>query len=54
MSKVLYEKRGEIAYIRLNRPDKGNAIDTETDNLLLMDRLPRRPGRAAGYPDRCW
>jgi len=35
MSKVLYEKRGEIAYITLNRPDKRNAIDTETDELLF-------------------
>src|SRR5260370_7596714 len=35
MPKVLYEKRGEIAYITLNRPDKRNAIDTETDALLF-------------------
>src|SRR5260370_42615110 len=35
MPKVLYEKRGEIAYIPLNRPDKRNAIDTETDDLLF-------------------
>jgi enoyl-CoA hydratase/carnithine racemase len=35
MPKVLYDKRGEIAYITLNRPDKRNAIDTETDDLLF-------------------
>jgi enoyl-CoA hydratase len=33
--KVLYEKRGQIAYIMLNRPEKLNAIDLETDDLLL-------------------
>jgi enoyl-CoA hydratase/carnithine racemase len=35
MSKVLYEKRGEIAYITLNRPEVHNAIDRETDDLLF-------------------
>jgi enoyl-CoA hydratase len=36
MPKVLYDKQGEIAYITLNRPDKHNAIDTETDDLLFQ------------------
>lgn len=35
MAKVLYEKRGEIAYITLNRPEKHNAIDTELDEALF-------------------
>jgi enoyl-CoA hydratase len=34
-TKVIYEKRGATAYITLNRPDKHNAIDTETDELLF-------------------
>src|SRR5271166_1623524 len=35
MTKVIYEKRGQIAYITLNRPEVHNAIDTETDELLF-------------------
>jgi len=35
MAKVIYEKRGEIAYITLNRPEKRNAIDREMDHLLF-------------------
>jgi enoyl-CoA hydratase/carnithine racemase len=35
MSKVLYEKRDEIAYITLNRPEVHNAIDRETDEALF-------------------
>ena len=35
MAKVIYEKRDQIAYITLNRPEKHNAIDTETDELLF-------------------
>ena len=35
MSKVLYKKRDEIAYITLNRPEVHNAIDRETDDLLF-------------------
>ena len=34
MPKVLYEKRGKIAYITLNRPEAMNAIDLETHQLL--------------------
>jgi len=32
--KVLYEKRGEIAYITLNRPEVKNAIDLEVHHRL--------------------
>lgn len=34
MSKVLYEKRGKIAYVTINRPEAMNAIDQETHELL--------------------
>jgi enoyl-CoA hydratase/carnithine racemase len=34
MSKVLYEKRGEVAYVTINRPEAMNAIDLETHELL--------------------
>jgi enoyl-CoA hydratase/carnithine racemase len=34
MAKVLYEKRGEVAYVTLNRPEAMNAIDLETHRLL--------------------
>ena len=34
MPKVLYEKRGEVAYVTLNRPEAMNAIDLESHDLL--------------------
>lgn len=34
MPKVLYEKRGEVAYVTLNRPEAMNAIDLEMHELL--------------------
>jgi len=34
MSKVLYKKRGQIAYITLNRPETLNAVDDELDEAL--------------------
>jgi len=34
MSKVLYEKRGRIAYVTLNRPEALNAVDDELDEAL--------------------
>ena len=45
MAKVIYEKRDQIAYITLNRPEVHNAIDTETDELLFeaWTAFPRRP-----------
>ena len=33
-SKVLYEKRGPVAYVTLNRPEVKNAIDVETHERL--------------------
>src|ERR1700752_416429 len=33
-TKVLYDKRDEVAYITLNRPEVKNAIDIETHELL--------------------
>ena len=32
--KVLYEKRDEVAYVTLNRPEVKNAIDVETHEML--------------------
>jgi len=34
VAKVIYEKRGEVAYVTLNRPEAMNAIDLETHKLL--------------------
>ena len=34
MSKVLYDKRGEVAYVTINRPEAMNAIDLETHQQL--------------------
>jgi enoyl-CoA hydratase/carnithine racemase len=35
MAKVLYEKRERIAYVTFNRPEARNAIDPETQDLLV-------------------
>jgi enoyl-CoA hydratase/carnithine racemase len=34
MAKVIYEKKGEVAYVTLNRPEAMNAVDLETHRLL--------------------
>lgn len=34
MSKILYEKRGQVAYVTLNRPEVKNAVDTEMSDRL--------------------
>jgi len=34
MSKVLYEKRGRIAYVTINRPEVQNCIDPEAHELM--------------------
>jgi enoyl-CoA hydratase/carnithine racemase len=36
MPKVLYEKRERIAYVTINRPEARNAIDPETQDLLVQ------------------
>jgi len=46
MSKILFEKRGSIAEIRLNRPAKLNAIDSE-----MVDGLGKALDRAAQDDD---
>ncbi len=35
MPKVLYEKRGRIAYVTINRPEARNAIDPEVHRLMI-------------------
>jgi enoyl-CoA hydratase/carnithine racemase len=35
MSKVLYEKRGRIAYVTINRPEAKNAIDPDVHRLMI-------------------
>lgn len=34
MPKVVYEKRGKIAYVTLNRPEVHNCVDPETHSLM--------------------
>jgi enoyl-CoA hydratase/carnithine racemase len=34
MPKVLYEKRGKVAYVTINRPEVMNCVDPETHELL--------------------
>ena len=46
MSKILFEKRGSIGEIRLNRPDKLNAIDSE-----MLDGLDSALDSAAADDD---
>jgi enoyl-CoA hydratase len=46
MSKILFEKRGSIGEIRLNRPDKLNAIDSE-----MLDGLDAALDSAAADDD---
>jgi enoyl-CoA hydratase/carnithine racemase len=35
MAKVLYEKRGRIAYVTINRPEARNAIDPDVHRLMI-------------------
>lgn len=34
MPKVLFEKRGHVAYVTINRPEAHNALDPETNKLM--------------------
>ena len=36
MSAVIFEKRGQVAYVTLNRPEAHNALDLEMGNLLMQ------------------
>jgi enoyl-CoA hydratase len=36
MAKVVYERRGKIFYITINRPDVRNAVDPETGGLITQ------------------
>ena len=40
MSKVLFEKRGQVAYVTINRPERLNACDEETYNTLAATPAP--------------
>ena len=46
MSKILFQKRGVIGEIKLNRPDKLNAIDSE-----MLDGLDAALDNAAADDD---
>src|ERR1700739_2780476 len=50
MAKVIYQKRDQIAYITLNRPEVHNAIDTETHALLVEAWTDFRDDPAARAP----
>ena len=44
MAAHIYEKKGKIAYVTLNRPEKMNALNTELIHELSKD-LGRLQGR---------
>lgn len=50
MSKVLFEKKGEIAYVTINRPERLNACDFETYNMLadIWTEFRADPGLRVG------
>ena len=47
MSAVLYEQRGKIVTITMNRPDAMNAIDPETHEALIAAWIRFRDDDAA-------
>jgi enoyl-CoA hydratase/carnithine racemase len=44
--KVLYEKRGPLAYVTLNRPEVHNCIDRQT--LMVLSMFLRRDAHSQG------
>ena len=54
MSKVLFEKKGHVAYVTINRPERLNACDFETYNMLadIWTEFRDDPRLASRYHDR--
>ena len=53
--KVIYEKKGEIAYITFNRPEVRNAIDLDVQARLreVWTDFRDDDNLRVAHPDRC-